>query len=290
MEVVANGLISGCVVALLAAAFAVVYLPTRVFHLALAGVYAAAPYVTWYGIQKGLSLPASVALALTFAIVVSVFCEALNHRPLRRKGASEGAHLVASLGISIILVQMVALLSGNETKVLRPGVDLTIHLAGATLTRTQIAAAIIAAVLLAGYVVWLRVTGLGLRLRALADNPVEVALRGYNIHHLHLLAFGLSGALGSVAALLSAYDLGFDPNGGLVAVLLAIVAMIIGGRQSFFGPIVGGLILGVARNSVVWYWSAKWQEAVTFLLLAICLLFLPNGILGRKTRLEAASA
>jgi branched-chain amino acid transport system permease protein len=255
----------------------------------LAGIYAAVPYVVWYCTQQGIPLFVSFGLALVFGILVSVACEAINHRPLRRKGASDGAHLVSSLGIFIILVQLIAISFGNETKVLRIGVDASTRFIGATLTRTQITAAILAVVLLAAYVIWLWVTDVGLRLRALADNPTEIALRGYNVRRLHLLAFGLSGALASGAAILSAYDLGFDPNGGLVALLLAIVAMIIGGRQSFLGPIIGSIVLGVTRNAVVWYWSAKWQDAATFLLLAACLIFLPNGLLGRKMRMEAAS-
>ena len=286
MQVVINGLITGLVTALLAAAFSAVYLPTRVFHLALAGIYVAVPYVAWYGSQKGLPFAVAVSLAICFGILASFLCEILNHRPLNRKGASDGAHLIASLGVSIIFIQAVALIFGNETKVLRTEVDSTFHFIDATLTRTQIVAAITSAMLLAGYVMWLRLTGLGLTLRALADNPVEVALRGYDVFRLRLVAFGISGALGSVAALLTAYDLGFDPNGGLGPLLLAIVAVIIGGRRSFIGSIIGGIILGLARNSVAWHWSAKWQDAVTFLLMAISLLLLPNGLLGRKVRLE----
>jgi branched-chain amino acid transport system permease protein len=84
-----------------------------------------------------------------------------------------------------------------------------------------------------------------------------------------------------------AYDIGFDANGGLNTVLLAVVAVIIGGRQSFLGPILGGILLGVIRSEVVWFWSARWQEAITFLILAIFLFVRPNGLLGNKMRLEA---
>lgn len=287
MHVILNGLGTGLLVALLASAFTVVYQPSRVFHLALAGIYTAVPYVAWTTTKNGLALPLAVTLAVTFGIIASLLCDYLNHRPLRRKGASEAAHFVSSLGISIAMVQIVALLFGNESQVLRTGVNKTITFAGAMLTHTQIVSALVAASFLIGYAVWLRLTGFGLQLRALANNPVEVALKGYSARRLHLLAFGISGALGSVAALLASYDLGFDPHGGLSALLLAIVAMIIGGRQSFLGPILGGIILGIVRSSVVWYWSAKWQDAVTFFLLAVGLLLFPNGILSRKTRLEA---
>ena len=126
-----------------------------------------------------------------------------------------------------------------------------------------------------------------MQFRALADNPDELALRGYNIRRLRLLAFGVSGLLGAVSALLTAYDIGFDPNVGLSALLLAVVAVIIGGRQSFIGPVVGGILLGMVRSEVVWILSARWQEAVTFGLLVLFLYMRPNGLVGRETRLEA---
>jgi len=69
--------------------------------------------------------------------------------------------------------------------------------------------------------------------------------------------------------------------------LLAVVAVIIGGQSSFSGPVLGALLLGIIRAQVVWYMSARWQEAATFLLLAVFLLFKPQGLLSSKTRLEA---
>jgi len=101
------------------------------------------------------------------------------------------------------------------------------------------------------------------------------------------MAFGISGIFCSGSALLVSYDIGFDPHGGLIALLLAVVAVIIGGRQSFMGPVMGGILLGLVRSEVVWFLSARWQEAITFLLLALFLFVRPNGIFGRKGRLEA---
>jgi branched-chain amino acid transport system permease protein len=104
------------------------------------------------------------------------------------------------------------------------------------------------------------------------------------------LAFGVSGFLAAIAALLTAYDVGFDPHGGLIALLLAVVAVIVGGQQSFVGPVVGGILLGVARSEVVWFLSARWQDAVAFGLLALFLFVRPHGLIGREKRLEARSA
>lgn len=288
MQIFLNGLISGLTIAILALGFTIVYLPTRVFHVALGGIYALVPFVAWSLLGK-VPWMLAIAIALGCGGIASLLCEWLNHRLLERKGAASGTHLVSSLGIYILLTQMVAIIWGNQTKVLRTGLDSVVIWGDVILTHAQLIAAGVSVFLIIAFSVWLKFSDLGLQFRALADNPKELALRGYNIHRLRTIAFGLSGLLGAIAALLVSYDIGFDPNGGLSAVLLAVVAVIIGGRQSFFGAVLGGILLGVVRSEVVWVLSARWQEAVTFALLALFLYVRPNGILGGKVRLEAES-
>ena len=287
MQIFVNGTITGLTIAVLALAFTVVYLPTRVFHVALGGVYATAPFIAWTCTRWGWPWYVAMALASLTGVGLSLACEFVNHARLERKGASSGAHLVSSLGIYIIMVQAIALIWGNETKVLRRGLDAVVAFGEIIITRAQLLAAGVSVLMLALFYGWLQWSRLGLQFRALADNPKELALRGYNIRRLRRVAFGMSGALCSGSALLVSYDIGFDPHGGLVALLLAIVAVIIGGRESFLGPVLGGVLLGLVRSEVVWFLSARWQEAVTFLLLALFLFIRPNGILGRKGRLEA---
>jgi branched-chain amino acid transport system permease protein len=214
----------------------------------------------------------------------------MNHAPLTRNRASEGAHLISSLGIYIVLVQAAAMIWGNETKTLRTGIDSTIHFSGAVLTSAQFVTAGVAAAMLTAFWILLRTTTIGLRLRALADNPTQFALFGYNNNAHRLIAFALGGAFAAASSLLTSYDIGFDPYTGLHAVLLAIVAVIIGGRYSFAGPAIGGLLLGFVRAEVVWYSSARWQEAATFAILALFLLVRPQGLFGQQTRLEAATS
>jgi len=133
---------------------------------------------------------------------------------------------------------------------------------------------------------FLKFTSIGSRFRALADNPVEFALMGLNVNTYRLAAFCISGLLIGIAALLTANEVGFDPYGGLHFFLLAVVAVILGGKSSFVGPVVGGLILGLVRSGVVYVWSARWQDVFTFLLLALFLYIRPQGLFSAKLRLE----
>jgi branched-chain amino acid transport system permease protein len=195
--------------------------------------------------------------------------------------------MISSLGIYMILVQVVALVWGNDPQVLKTGIGGVWRVGGLVMAHSQIAALAVSIVLVGVFFAWLKCSDLGLRFRGLSDNPVEMELLGYDTDNLRTLAFAISGFLGSAAGILNAYDLGFDPNIGMSAVMLAIVATIIGGRGTFIGPVIGGLLLGIIRSQVVWHASARWQDAITFFLLAVFLLGRPNGIIGGEKRLEA---
>lgn len=287
MQIIVNGLINGSAIALLALAFAVVYVPARILHIALGGIYVLAPYVAWAMIRAGLPWPGAVLLAVATGVALSLAIERFNHMPLELRGAPEGTHIISSLGIYIVVVQIVSLLWGSETQMLRTELSGSLYSSYVVITYPQVLVIIGVGALLVGFFTWLRASARGLQFRALADNPKELALRGYDVRLLRLLAFGISGLLAAAAGLLVAYDVGFNPNVGLPALLLAIVAAIIGGRSTFIGAVLGGLLLGIVRAEVVWLLSIQWQEAVTFALLALFLYLRPRGIIQRKTRLEA---
>jgi branched-chain amino acid transport system permease protein len=288
MQILINGLVSGAAIALLAVAFQAVYLPTRVFFIGLAGIYSATPFIAHAVMKAGGPGWLAALVGLSSAVLLSLFCEWANHAPLARRRASEGAQLIASLGLYIAIVQVIAMIWGNDTKTLRTGLDAVSRFNGLVVTGAQWITLGVAVVMIGGFGLFLMRSTLGLRLRALADNPTMFALYGYNIDTHRLLAFALCGFFAGASSLVTAYDIGFDPHTGLHVVLLAVVAVIIGGQGSFAGPVIGALLLGLLRAQVVWHWSARWQEAATFALLALFLLLRPQGLLGQKTRLEAS--
>jgi branched-chain amino acid transport system permease protein len=287
MQILINGLIQGLLMALTATGFAVVYNSTGVLHIAQGAVFALSPFLLLSFLQSGVGIPIAISLTLSISIIFSMVFELINHWPLHKRGASDAIHLISSLGIFIIVIQGIAIIWGNETKVLRDGIDITYTMSDIIITRSQALGGIISLFSIVTFFLWLKKTDSGLKFMALSDNPVQLSLLGYDISRLRLLAFGVSGILTAVAAMLTAMDIGFDPHGGLNAVLLAIVATIIGGKGSFIGPVIGGILLGVIRSQVVWHISARWQDSITFLILVLFLFFMPQGIFGKKGRIEA---
>lgn len=289
MQILMNGLLQGVLFGAIGVAFALVYRTTKVFHLALGGSLALAPYLALAALGIGFPTWLAALLAVALAAVIGIVIEETIHWPLARKRAPSEVHLIASLGAYLILVQCIALIWGNETRVLRIGVDATWLIGDVTLAQAQVLGPALALVATLGLFIWLNRANRGIELRALADNPVLVALLGRNVRALRRWVFGLSGALVATAALAQAWDVGFDPHIGLNAVLLGMVAMIIGGTGSYVGPFIGGILLGVLRAEVVWFGSARWEEAATFVLLALFLFLRPQGIFARQARLEESA-
>ena len=287
MQFVINGMVTGLNIVLLSVAFSVVFMSTRIFHVALGGVYVFVPFVAWTCLKSGLGWIVAIAISLLAGIVLSLACELLNHRWLEQRQSGSGAHTISSLGIYLILGQVVALIWGNEPKVLREGLDQVFQIGVGTLARSQMIAAGVSILVVSLFYWLLYSSNLGLQFRAVSGNPKEFALRGYSVNRIRLIAFGLSGLLCAIASLLFAYDVGFDPNSGLITALLAIVAFVIGGQNSFFGALIGGVLLGLLRSVTIWFVGASWQDAITFFVLAVFLFVRPQGILGKQSRLEA---
>lgn len=286
MQILINGLLQGILIGTIGVAFALVYRTTKVFHVALGGVYALAPFIAFTVGTAGSSSWVGVIFAVMISVCLGVLMEEIIHWPFARKGAPTEVHLIGSLGAYLVAVQCIALIWGNETHVLREGVDTTWAIGGIMLAQAQIVGPALAFVSVLVLFAWLSTASRGLDLRALADNPTLVALLGRNVRALRRWVFGLSATFAAISALAQAWDFGFDPHVGLKAVLLGMVATIIGGTGNFIAPFVGGVLLGILRAEVVWFGSARWEEAATFVLLALFLFFLPQGIFARRARLE----
>ncbi len=286
--VLLDGLISGTALATVALAFSVVYLPTRIFHVALGAIFAATPFMYTQARTFGLSPIVAILLSVGSAMAASTLIERWNHAPLARRAGAETTHFVTSLGLFIVLVQLVAMTWGEEGRFLRQGVDTLwdLPVLGIAIGRARAALGLTSGALIVAFMLLLYMTPLGLRFRALAQNPTESALRGLDVAQIRQQAFAVSGFLAGASALIFAADRGYDAYLGFDMVLLAVVAVIVGGRDSFLGPIVGGLMIGMARELVRAYLSAGWLDAVSFILLAAFLIARPMGLLGRRTRVE----
>ena len=213
MQILINGLISGSAIALLALAFQIVYLPTRVFFIAMGGLYSVAPYLAQAVFNSGtVGILPAVFMAVIGVVGLSVLCEWVNHGPLARRNASDGAQLVTSLGIYILIVQVIAMIWGNETKTLQTGLDMATKIGeDIVVTGAQWVILITSIAFIGGFALFLNDLAFDLRLGALSDNSNQSALFGYNVGYHQRLVFGHCGLFVSTNSLVSAYIIDYDP-------------------------------------------------------------------------------
>jgi branched-chain amino acid transport system permease protein len=287
LQLLANGLILGAVYSIVALGFGIIYTTTKTFHIAHGAVYTTSAYV-FYLFYRVLtfSLGISLLLGLIVGVVLGILIELLIYHPLYERKASGGILLVSSIGVYVFVVNLIAMLFGNETKILSPGIERTYQIGTVILTRIQIVELLVFFVLMLCYLLLLRRTNLGKLVRGLADNPILLSVFGVEVSTLRIAVFAIGSLFAGVSSCLVALDVGIDPNVGMPAVLVSAVAMIIGGVGIFESAALGGFIIGILQNLAVWKLSARWQEAVIFTLLILCLLLRPQGILGKRRRIE----
>jgi branched-chain amino acid transport system permease protein len=286
-QFIANGLCRGSIFAMVALGFGLIYTTSGVFHIAHGFIYTAAAYALyWAGAFLKAPLAFSVLVALASTVALAVLIETLVYRPLDRRKASSTVLLISSFGVYIVGVNLLAMMFGNETKILRAGVEGTFRLGNVVLTYIQILQLACGLVVVVAYWLFLRRTAIGRISRAVADDPVLASVLGVPVEGVRILAFSIGSILAAIGAILIALDVGMDPHVGMPMVLSAAVACLIGGLHRFIAPALGGILLGLIQSLVIWQTSARWESAITFTILIGFLLFRPQGLLGVRQRLE----
>lgn len=295
IQIIINGLLAGSLYSLIALGFSLIYSGTRIFHIAHGAVYTSAPYlflawtsllITVFNVFEIAAFISAIILSLISIYILVLIIEKLVYYPLSQRKAPPLVPFISSLGLYIIVVNLIALLFGNETKILNPQIEPSLDILGAIITRIQLIQFIIAIIIIASIFIVLKRTTLGRNIRALSDNSVLLSVLGIDIKKIRVLIFVIGSFLAASASLLKAFDVGMDPHVGLSAVLTATVAMIVGGIGKHHGAVFAALLIGLIQNIVIWYASAQWQDAVTFVILILVLLVRKEGLFASKLRLE----
>lgn len=289
MQLAANIIIIASTTLLVGLGFALIYRTTCFFHFAHGIVFASGAYLAFFlNNRNGLALAYAIPVAVVLTSALGCLIEVTIYRPLRRKSSSPLVLLLASLGIYIVLQNAISMAFGDDTKSIRPNmVAEGINFFGAAITPVQIITVIISISLLTAVMMLLKKSTIGTALRAVANDPVLANISGIDSDRVILWTFAIGSALAGVAGILVALDVDMTPTMGMNALMMGIVAMIIGGVGSIPGIVLGALLIGFAQNFGAWWLSSQWQDAIVFAILLVFLLFRPQGFLGRKVKKAA---
>lgn len=287
LQFLINGVVSGSLIAIMATGFWFIYRATNLFHIAHGAVYTASVYI-FYSLytSENYLLLLSFPLSLISGILLGLAIYFVVYRPLEKKNASAGIKFISSLAIYIFIVNVIALMYGNETKILSKGLSDSINFGNIILTKIQVYQLVSFLTLLTASYFFVQGTKTGRTIRAIGDNPILFKAIGLNERWVKGIVFSIGSAIAPVASILTGLDVGIDPHIGMFALLNAVVAVIIGGIKRLEGVVLGALLIGVIQNLVIWQFSARWESAVTFLILVTVLLYKSGGLFVIKRRVE----
>lgn len=150
-----------------------------------------------------------------------------------------------------------------------------------SITYHAIFSVLLTTVILTILFVMLKYTKWGLGVRATASNEVVAAMMGVNTRRITAISWSIAGALGATAAILYGATLTFGQSYMTAIQVNGFLAAIVGGFGTFYGPVVGAILIIVLGN-LVGYSASLWQNVIIFGIVLAIALFKPNGLFGKK--------
>lgn len=288
LQLVANGLVTGSVIALAAVGVSIVYGILRLVNFAYGDLMAFGALAA-YGFNGPLGVPLvpAAVLGMLLTAALSLALDVVLWRPLRARRAGFMSLFLASIGLALVLRQALLFGYGPQPQAYRIDPYKVYVLGSVRLSEAQLVTIVAAAVLIAALGFFLARTTLGRTMRALADDRELAAIAGVDVGRAIAFTWVLSGSLAGVAGVLAGLvQTTFDPNFGFTLLLPTFAAVVLGGIGSAYGALLGGLVLGLAMELSTWPSLAGgvdpvYKPVVAFLVLAAALIVRPQGLLGK---------
>ena len=290
-----NGITLGSIYGLIAIGYTMVYGIIGMINFAHGEVFMIGSFVA---LTVFLALAALgitfLPLVLLIMVIVAMLATALwgwtiervAYRPLR--GSFRLAPLITAIGMSIFLQNFVQVTQGARVKPLPPqiqgGVKLIDNAAGigVQISYMQIIIIAMTIVLMIAFSLLISKTSLGRQQRACEQDRKMASLLGVNVDRTISLTFVMGASLAAVAGMMYLLYYGvIDFYIGFIAGVKAFTAAVLGGIGSLPGAMLGGLAIGLIETFWSGYFSVEYKDVAAFSILAIVLIFLPSGLLGR---------
>lgn len=284
------GLQIGSIYALIALGYTMVYGIVKLINFAHGDLLMVGAYVTYYGTSKGLSLTASIVVAIIFCNVLGIVIDIVAYKPLRK--APRMSVLISAIGVSFFLESFALILFGAAPKIIK--LDLvptflktteSVEIFGSSISYLSIfviSSTLVCMILLN---LFINYTKLGKATRAVAQDSEAATLMGINTNLTISITFAIGAGLGALGGVM--YALMYpriEPYMGILPGLKAFIAAVLGGMGSIPGSMLAGYLLGFIETYIKAYISTSWANPIVFMILITVLLFKPSGLFGKNIK------
>jgi len=286
-ELIASGLITGGVYALVALGLNLQYGLMRILNIAHGEFLMVGAFLT-YVAYTGLGISPLLMVPISFLMLAALGI-AIHRLTFRRLAATspnvdvfEARGLMVAFGLMFLVQNFAQLLWGADLR----GYDYLadpVNIAGARFTANKLVLLGLSLLFSVGLIVLLRQTLLGKGVRALMQSPTGAQLVGIDTQRLHPLMFGVGLGLSGVAGCLLSMTYTITPSMGEPYTVTALIVITLGGFGSMGGALVGGLALGVIEALGMHFTNPSLKSLLSYAVFIGVLLWRPNGLFNRRT-------
>ena len=281
-QVIINILITASLYLLIAQSFTVIYYPTKFFHLAHGAIITFGAYLSYYFyISLNFPILISVAVSISISSGLGLLCNILVYEPMKKRNAKSFEFLIASIGIYVILQNIISVWFSDSPKNIFTGVISAGHnFLGGYITNIQLFIFFSAIISFVFLYLFLSKTKTGINIAAISKNEELTNIYGIEPRKIIRFSFLIGSAIAAFAGFLAGADTKMLPTMGFNLFLYGIVAMIIGGVGSITGLILGSLLVATCQQLAAFYIGQVWIDAATYIILILFLIIKPLGFSG----------
>lgn len=285
LQVLLVGIGDGAVYAMLGLGLVVIYRATGLLNFAQGELSMFATFIVWTLWNAGLPLWVAVPGGMVGGFLVGALIQQLIVRPMGDPHQKPLAVVIVTIGLFLAINGAAQLIWGTLDRELPPLFGSgQVEIGGVAVAWQKIGAVLVLGLMVAAFWALFQKTKIGLAMRAVASNSESASLVGVPVPRLLMLGWGLSAAVGTVAGVFTAPNLGLGSNLMQLTLIFGFAAITLGGFDSLVGAVVGGLVVGILSSVLPQYITIfeKMRLAPAFILILAVLLFRPEGLFGRK--------
>lgn len=278
-----NGLTVGSIYALGAVGLTLVYGILKLVNFAHGDFLTFGAYMAFVvNVSWGVPLIVAIVVAMALTALLGLLFERTMWGPMRARRAGLLQLLLMSIGLAFLIRYGIQFFAGSGIRTLDVNTTATVEFVGLTLGRTELIVIVVGVAVLVAVGLLLRLTLVGKRMRALADDLDLAEVAGIDTRRVVLITWLFAGALAGLAGVLAGAITNVRPELGFGLLLPIFAAVIVGGIGDAYGALIGGIVLGLVIEWSTLVVDFRWKVAVGFGVLILVLLVRPQGIFGRE--------
>ena len=285
LQLALSGIAIGCVYALVALGFVLIYKATETVNFAQGDLMMLGGFFAYTATAiMGWPYWAAIVFALIVMALFGMAAERVVLRPVL--GQAQFTVVMVTIGVGYVMRGVVTMMPGWGTdtfKIVTPFAEKVVNIGGAAISLEQLMIILMTAALCVVLFGFFRFTRIGIAMQAASQNQLAAYYMGIPVARINTLIWGLSAAVATFAGILLAPITFVHANMGFIG-LKAFPAAVVGGFGSIPGAIAGGIIIGLVESFAGFYLPEGVKDIAAYIVVLVVLMVKPSGLFGEKLR------